>query len=160
MFNKVILVGRLGKEVTIKQVGNTQVANLTVYTWKSHLNKDTQKWEKDTEWHNVVCWGNASKSAEKLLKGDYVLVEGEIQTRKWQSRDGTMVTNVSIVGQVKGIRPPQPMNTETPHYYQNKPQSDLPKWTPDPVPQQNAEDKKEEPQQTSSEADPFGDLPF
>jgi single-strand DNA-binding protein len=83
--NKVILVGRLGADPELKQVGNSQsVARLNLATSESWTGKDGQKQDR-TEWHRVVVWGRqAENCAKHLSKGRQVYVEGRLQTRSWE----------------------------------------------------------------------------
>ena len=85
--NKVIIVGRLGADPEIKQVGNAQsVARLSIATSESWTGKDGQKQER-TEWHRVVVWGRqAENCAKHLSKGRQVYVEGRLQTRSWEDQ--------------------------------------------------------------------------
>ena len=81
--NKVILLGNLGKNpdvVAFPQERN----NETSY----RRNKDGERIEQ-TEWHNVVCWRSLAEIAEKILrKGTQIFVEGKLQTRFWEDKDG------------------------------------------------------------------------
>lgn len=83
--NKVIIVGRLGADPELKQVGNSQsVARLNIATSENWTGKDGQKQER-TEWHRVVVWGRqAENCAKHLSKGRQVYVEGRLQTRSWE----------------------------------------------------------------------------
>ena len=87
--NKVILVGHLGKdpEVRYTQNGNA-VAQFTLATAKSYNDKQGQRVDK-TEWHRIVVWGKLAEVAgEHLAKGRQVYLEGEIQTREYEAKDG------------------------------------------------------------------------
>lgn len=90
--NKVILVGRVGKdpEVTVMPKSGQQLAKFSVATNEGYFDKNSSAWkELPTEWHNIVAWGLLAQKAEKSLgKGDMVLVEGKIRTRKWQDKSG------------------------------------------------------------------------
>ncbi len=87
--NKVILVGRLGQDPEIRYTTNgTAVANFSVATSENWTNKEGQK-EERTEWHRVVAWARlAELCGEYLSKGRQVYVEGRLQTRSYQDRDG------------------------------------------------------------------------
>jgi single-strand DNA-binding protein len=82
--NKAILIGNLGKDPEIKTVNDKQMANLAVATSRKFRE------ETKTQWHNVVVWNEntAGYLAQYAKKGDKVYVEGFIETRKWQDRDG------------------------------------------------------------------------
>ena len=87
--NKVILVGRLGKDPDIKKMTNGEtVANVTLATTESWKDKSGSKQEK-TEWHNLVFYRRLAEIAgEYLKKGAQIYIEGKLQTRKWQTKEG------------------------------------------------------------------------
>lgn len=86
--NKVILIGRLGKDPEVKAIANGQnVARLTVATSETWV-KDGQRQEK-TEWHNITVWGKLAEICGKhLSKGRQVYIEGKLQTRSWEDQNG------------------------------------------------------------------------
>jgi single-strand DNA-binding protein len=87
--NKVILVGNLGKDPEVRHTpqGNA-VCNLSVATSESWNDKNGQKQER-TEWHRVVVWGKLAELCSKYLqKGRQVYLEGKLQTRAWDDKDG------------------------------------------------------------------------
>ena len=88
--NKVILVGNLGQKPDMKYTqSNTAVANLSLATSESWKDKDSGDLKTKTEWHRVVYFGKLAEIAEQYLdKGSKVYVEGKLQTRKWQDKDG------------------------------------------------------------------------
>jgi single-strand DNA-binding protein len=88
MINKVILLGRLGKDPIIRKLdGNRIVANFTLATNETYL-KDGQKMES-TEWHNLEMWDQQASVAEKYLKkGSLLYIEGKIRTDKYKDADG------------------------------------------------------------------------
>ncbi len=87
--NKAILVGRLGKDPEIRYAPNSgAVANITLATSESWKDKSGEKQEQ-TEWHRVVFFGRLAEIAgEYLRKGAQIYVEGRLQTRKWQDKEG------------------------------------------------------------------------
>ena len=89
MVNKVILVGRLGQNPDLKHTpSGAAVANFSVATNESWTDKQGQKQER-TEWHRVVVWGKLAEIAGQYLeKGRQVYVEGKLQTREWQDKEG------------------------------------------------------------------------
>jgi single-strand DNA-binding protein len=94
--NKVIVVGRLGQAPEVKAVGTTSVAKFSVATSETWT-KDGQKQER-TEWHRVVVWGKMAENCGKYLdKGRQVYVEGKLQTRSWEDKDGTKKYSTEIV---------------------------------------------------------------
>lgn len=120
MYNKVVLIGILGKDPEIRDVNGKQLANLSVATWHNRL-VDNQ-WKQDTTWHRVTLWGNAVKSVEKCVKGDTVLVEGEIRHSSYKNKDGFDVQQTDIVGFAKPIRVKQNNYQNTQYGYQNNAQ--------------------------------------
>ncbi len=87
--NKVILIGHLGADPEIRYTPSGQpVANFRLATSESWNDKSGQRQER-TEWHRIVVWGKlAELCGEYLAKGRQVYVEGRIQTRQWDDRDG------------------------------------------------------------------------
>lgn len=86
--NRVILVGKLGKDPEMKVIASSgrDVAKFTMATNEGYF--DTNKvWKDITEWHSIVVFGPAAKKAEKFGKGDMVLVEGRIKSRKWTDKN-------------------------------------------------------------------------
>src|SRR5476651_1254428 len=89
--NKVILVGNLGKDPEVRRMQNgNPVVNLSVATSESWRDKATGERKEKTEWHRVVIFSEGlCKIAEQYLKkGAKVYLEGQLQTRKWQDKDG------------------------------------------------------------------------
>ena len=89
--NKVILIGNLGADPEIRRLNSGDpVVNLRIATSENWRDKSTGERREKTEWHNVVVFNdNIAKVAENYLKkGSKVYVEGQLQTRKWQDRDG------------------------------------------------------------------------
>lgn len=87
--NKVILVGRLGKDPETRYMTNGEaVTNATLATSENWKDKSGERQEK-TEWHNLVFYRRLAEVAgEYLKKGSQVYVEGKLQTRKWQTKEG------------------------------------------------------------------------
>ena len=87
--NKVILVGRLGKDPETRYMTSGEaVTNCTLATSENWKDKSGEKQEK-TEWHNLVFYRRLAEIAgEYLKKGSQVYVEGKLQTRKWQDKEG------------------------------------------------------------------------
>lgn len=87
--NKVILVGRLGKDPETRYMTNGEaVTNATLATSENWKDKNGEKQEK-TEWHNLVFYRRLAEIAgEYLKKGSQIYVEGKLQTRKWQTKEG------------------------------------------------------------------------
>jgi single-strand DNA-binding protein len=87
--NKVILIGRLGKDPETRYMTNGEaVTNATLATSENWKDKSGEKQEK-TEWHNLVFYRRLAEIAgEYLKKGSQIYVEGKLQTRKWQTKEG------------------------------------------------------------------------
>jgi len=87
--NKVILVGNLGRDPEVRYMPNGEaVCNFSIATTDSWRDKNGQKQER-TEWHNIVMYRKLAEIAgEYLKKGRPVYVEGRLQTRKWQTKEG------------------------------------------------------------------------
>lgn len=98
--NKVMLIGNLGKDPEIRHTASgTAVATFSIATGERFKNKQTNEWEKKTEWHNVVLWDKqATLAGQYLTKGSTVYIEGRLQTRKWQDKSGNDRYTTEIVG--------------------------------------------------------------
>ena len=88
--NKVILVGNLGRDPEIRYTtSGTPVANFTMATSDRWTDKASGERKEKTEWHRVVVWAKLAEIVgEYLHKGKQVYVEGALQTREWEDRDG------------------------------------------------------------------------
>lgn len=98
--NKVILVGNLGADPETRYTaGGSAVTNVRLATTDSWKDKQSGEQQERTEWHRVVFWGRLAEiAAEYLRKGSQIYVEGRIQTRKWQGKDGQDRWTTEIVG--------------------------------------------------------------
>ncbi len=87
--NKVILVGNLGRDAELRYTpGGAAVATLNLATTEVWNDKSGQRQEK-TEWHRIVLWGKQAESLQEYLtKGKQIYVEGRLQTRQWDDKDG------------------------------------------------------------------------
>ena len=97
--NKATLIGNLGADPEIRYTTNgSAVANVRLATAESWRDKETGEQQERTEWHRVVFFGRLAEIVEQYLrKGSQVYVEGRIQTRKWQDRDGNDRYTTEIV---------------------------------------------------------------
>ncbi|HEY6599606.1 MAG TPA: single-stranded DNA-binding protein [Pseudomonadales bacterium] len=88
--NKVILIGNLGRDPETRYTqGGSAVTNLRVATAESWKDRQTGEQQERTEWHSVVCFARLGEIAgEYLRKGSKVYIEGRLQTRKWQDKEG------------------------------------------------------------------------
>ncbi len=96
--NKVILIGNLGRDPELRYTANGQaVANFTLATTESFSKRDGGRDER-TEWHRIVAWGKLAEiCGEYLAKGRQIYVEGRIQTREWEDKDGNKRWTTEIV---------------------------------------------------------------
>jgi single-strand DNA-binding protein len=98
MINKAILVGRLGKDPEVKYTPDgLMVTNFTIATDEQWKDKSGEKVQK-TEWHRIVTFGKLAEICGKyLIKGKLVYVEGRIQTRSWEDKEGVKKYTTEIV---------------------------------------------------------------
>jgi len=96
--NKAILVGNLGMDPELRFTQNgSAMLRLRLATTESFLNRNKERQER-TEWHTVVVWGNRAEALNKILsKGRGICVEGRIQTRQWEDKDGNKRSSTEIV---------------------------------------------------------------
>jgi single-strand DNA-binding protein len=108
--NKVILVGRLGKDPEVRNLDNgAVVANFTIATSESYKDRTTGEKKEITEWHNIVVWRALAEISQKYLhKGDMVYIEGKLRTRSWEKEGVTRYTteiiadNMTMLGSRSG----------------------------------------------------------
>ena len=122
MINKVTLIGRLGKDPELKYLDNgTAVTSFSIATSEKYKDKDGERQEK-TEWHNIVFWQRLAEIAKEYLhKGSLVYIEGKIQTRQWEDKEGQTRYTTEIVGREMKMLDPKSANESKP-----KPDNDLP----------------------------------
>jgi len=99
--NKVILVGNLGRDPEIRTLeSGVKVARFSIATTESYNDRNTGQRVDQTEWHNIVLWRGLAEIAEKYLrKGNQVYLEGKLQTRSYQDKDGITKYSTEVVGQ-------------------------------------------------------------
>ena len=116
--NKVILIGRLGADPEMRYTADgTPVATFRIATTETRKNKDGSKIDQ-TEWHRIVAWRKLGEiSGEYLKKGRLVYVEGRIQSREYEGRDGVkrkayeiVATNMKMLGGGGGTSPDERRN--------------------------------------------------
>jgi single-strand DNA-binding protein len=97
--NKVILVGHLGKDAETKFTqGGTPVTKFTIATGRRWKDQQSGEWKEETDWHNVVLW-RAENLANYLLKGKQVYIEGRLQTRSYEDKDGKKLWFTEVVAE-------------------------------------------------------------
>ena len=100
--NRVILIGHLGRkpELRVLPQSDRSVANFTLATNERLFNPKTNESSDRTEWHRIVVWGKQAEFCDRYLdKGRQVLVEGRLQTRTWQDKDGNKRSTTEVVAQ-------------------------------------------------------------
>lgn len=104
--NKVILLGRVGKDPEIQQFDGGNKASFSVATTeRGFTTRDGKEIPEKTEWHNIVCWKGLSTIVERFVKkGDLIYLEGKITTRSWDSDNGKkyiteiVADNIELLG--------------------------------------------------------------
>ena len=95
--NKVILLGHLGRDAETKFTpSGTSVTNFTLATNRRTKDQQSGEWRDETDWHRVVIW-QAENIANYLLKGKQVYLEGRLQTRQWEDKDGKKNYTTEVV---------------------------------------------------------------
>ena len=102
--NKVILIGNLGQDPDVRYTPNgNAVVNLSMATDESYKDKNTQQVVPKTEWHRIVMFGKLAEVAGQYLrKGSKLYIEGKLQTRKWQNKEGQDVYTTEVVVDISG----------------------------------------------------------
>jgi single-strand DNA-binding protein len=116
MTNKVILIGRVGKEPEAKNIPNgTAVTALTLATSEQRKDRTSGEKKEATEWHNVVLWrGLAEIAAKYVHKGDLLYIEGKLRTRSWEKDGMTRYTTEIVADEMKMLGSKQPQRNTTP----------------------------------------------
>jgi single-strand DNA-binding protein len=95
--NKVILLGNLGRDAETKYTpSGVAVSNFTVATNRRWKDQQTGEWKEETEWHRCVLWRSENR-ANYLTKGTQVYIEGRLQTRSWDDKDGQKRYTTEVV---------------------------------------------------------------
>jgi single-strand DNA-binding protein len=96
--NKVMLIGNLGQDPELRfTTGGQAVLNLRIATNESYMNRDGERQDR-TEWHTVIIWGKRGEGLNKVLaKGKQIFVEGRLQTRSWEDKQGGKRYTTEIV---------------------------------------------------------------
>ena len=95
--NKVILMGNLGKDAETKFTpSGTAVSNFTLATNRRWKDQQSGEWKEETEWHRCVLWRSENR-ANYLTKGTPVYIEGRLQTRSWEDKDGQKRYTTEVV---------------------------------------------------------------
>ena len=148
--NKVMLIGRLGRDPEIRySANNTPICNFSLAT--SDRIRKGDNFEEKTEWHRIVVFGNQAENASKFLKkGSLVFVDGKIQSRSYQDKDGNERTVVEIIANSLNFLDPK--------------ENSFNGQQPERTYQQNPKDGEAQPQPQSGNAPKFDseddELPF
>ena len=105
--NKVILIGRLGKDPEVRNLDNgAVVANFSIATSESYKDRTTGEKKEITEWHNIVLWRGLAEIAQKYLrKGDMVYIEGKLRTRSWEKEGVTRYITEIVADNMNMLSP-------------------------------------------------------
>lgn len=137
MVNRAIIVGNLGRDPELKQAGSTPVCTFSVATSKKWTDESGEK-KENTTWHNIVCFRKTAEFASKYLKkGSSVFIEGEIQNRSYDDKDGVkkytseiLASNIQFVGpRPEGVAT-QSGSEATPNKAGQKSGYDVPNFAP------------------------------
>ena len=137
--NKVILVGNLGNDPDIRYTaGGAAVANISLATAESWKDKNSGELQERTEWHRIVFFGRLAEIVgEYLRKGSQVYVEGRLQTRKWEDKEGHDRYTTEIVAnemQMLGSKSSGSANYEPATQSQPRQNTPEPQSAPSPAP--------------------------
>lgn len=128
--NKVILIGNLGRDPEIKYTpSGTAVANFSIATTERRKDRNSDEWREHTEWHRIVAFGRTAEvCGEYLSKGSQVYVEGRLQTRSWDDKEGNkrymtevVAGDVQFLGARESAKPrsdfggPPPADADAPY---------------------------------------------
>ena len=88
--NKVILIGNLGRDAELKYTpSGAAVSNFSIATTETWKDKNSGERKEKTEWHRIVLWGKTAENlSQYLLKGKQIFVEGRLETRQWEDKEG------------------------------------------------------------------------
>lgn len=113
--NKVMLLGNIGKDPEVRVSPNgTAIANLTLATSETWKDQQGERQER-TEWHRIVMFGRTAEVARDYLrKGSKLYLEGKLQTRKWQDKEGKDQYTTEIVAHEFQMLDPKPADGERP----------------------------------------------
>lgn len=132
--NKVMLIGRCGKDAEVRTVGDNKVASFTLATTEKYKDRNGQL-QENTEWHNIVIWGKLADVAERYVqKGTQLFIEGKIKTEKYSGNDGVEKYTTKVYassmqllgGKQDGQSAPAPAPQQRPQYATTPIVDDLP----------------------------------
>lgn len=120
--NKVFLLGQVGRDPEVKEIGGAKYATFSLATSESYKDKNGER-QTNTEWHTIVCWRNTAEVVERYVtKGMQLYVEGQLRTRSWEDSEGKkryvteiVAKEVQFVGKKENSEP----RTQSQPTYQN-----------------------------------------
>jgi len=138
--NKVILIGRLGKDPELKYTpGGAPVAKFSLATDESFKDKTGEK-QNRTEWHNIVAWNKLAEiCGEYLTKGKLVYIEGSIRSRQWQDQSGNKRTSYEIIANFMQMLGSKADSDRMSSGAMDRPAPERPAPPPPPTPSPSAE---------------------
>ncbi len=96
--NKVMIIGHLGKDPEMRYTPSGRPVTTFTLAVSRHWNSADGERHTETEWFNVVAWGNLAEICKQyLVKGQQVYIEGRLQTRRWDDKEGQKHTSVEVV---------------------------------------------------------------
>jgi single-strand DNA-binding protein len=142
MINKVILVGNLGRDPEIRYTANgAAVANFSIATSERWKDKNTGEMQDRTEWHRIVAWGRLAEiCGEYLSKGRQVYIEGRLQTREWEDKDGNKRYTTEVVANEMKMLGTRDTRESTDAFKQSAPPSQVPDNLAQPFPDEKDDD--------------------
>lgn len=126
--NKTILLGNLGKDPEVRTLENgNKVANFSIATSETYKDKNTGEKVTNTEWHKVVLWKHLADIAERfLVKGSQVYIEGKLQNRTYDDKDGNTRIVTEVVGKELKLLGGNQSNKPSNDTGSDDPENDLP----------------------------------
>jgi single-strand DNA-binding protein len=107
--NKCMIIGNLGRDPEMRYTPNGQAVTQFTVAVNRNFKGASGDWQEETEWFRVVAWGPlAERTAEYLRKGRKVYVEGRLQTRQWEDREGQKRYTTELVAQTVTTLDPRP----------------------------------------------------
>ena len=95
--NRVFLLGQVGRDPEVKEIGGAKYATFSLATSESYKDKNGER-QTNTEWHTIVCWRNTAEVVERYVtKGMQLFIEGQLRTRSWEDSEGKMRYVTEIV---------------------------------------------------------------
>ena len=142
MINKVILVGNLGRDPEIRYTqSGTAVANFTLASSERWKDKNTGEMQDRTEWHRIVVWGKLAEICSQYLsKGRQVYIEGRLQTREWEDKDGNKRYTTEVVANEMKMLGSRDTRESTDAFRPAEPESQVPDSSIPPFPEEPDDD--------------------